>query len=145
MGPTGGPARMLCVPADWTRLQTGEARQRASGAEDPRHAQVIVRQVFINNGNRCYMNSLVQIIHWALHLSGADATAMGQGAAFFTDLKAAQQPVDLLQVRGGRHLLLDGPRRTDSMIYANSFNMSSPPCNLLGSLSGDLASSKACL
>ncbi|OLP90128.1 hypothetical protein AK812_SmicGene28345 [Symbiodinium microadriaticum] len=71
------------------------------------------RQVFINQGNR------------------ADATAMGQGAPLFQDLSHSRQPVDLLQVQGGKCLLLDGPRHTDNMTYVNFFSTSSPPCILL--------------
>ena len=51
------------------------------------------------------MNSLVLVLQWAFHLSGVDDVAMGQGAVFFRDLEATQEPVDLMQVQGWQLLI----------------------------------------
>ena len=79
MGPNGGPAGMLCVPADRIRLQTGEARQRASGAEDPRHAQVIVRQVIIHQSWQQLLHEFLGSDH-TLGIASVRCGCYGYGA-----------------------------------------------------------------
>ena len=107
LGPDGGTTGVLCIPVDRAGLQEGEARQGPGGSEDPRHDQIAVRRVFVNRGNHCYMNSLVQLLTWALHLSGAETLAMGQGALFFDQLREQKLPVDLLQVPGWQAIIAE--------------------------------------
>ncbi|CAE6970070.1 unnamed protein product [Symbiodinium sp. KB8] len=81
--------------------------QGPGSSEAPRHDQVIVRHVFANRGNGCYMNVLVQTIAWAKHLSDADASVMGQGEEFFNYVPTVEKHNDLLQVRGWQAIIAD--------------------------------------
>ena len=98
LGPNGGAAGQLRFPADRTGVQAGAIGQGASGAEDQRYAQIAVRHSFVNRGNQCYMNALIQSLTWLIHVSGHDlGTIMGRGADFFQHIQ--DDIVDLGQVQ----------------------------------------------
>ena len=107
LGSDGGVARMLHLPTDRSGISARATGQGPGSSEAPRHDQVIVRHVFANRGNGCYMNVLVQTIAWAKHLSDADASVMGQGEEFFNYVPTVEKHNDLLQVRGWQAIIAD--------------------------------------
>ena len=107
LGPDAGVAGMLYLSADRPGISTRTIGQGPGCSETPRHDQVIVRHIFVNHGNSCYMNALVQTITWALLLSGADASVMGRGAEFFNYIANVEQRIDLLQVRGWQDIIAE--------------------------------------
>ena len=98
---------MLRLPAHRAGLQEGETWEGPGGPKDPRHSQVVVRHAFVNSGNQCYMNSLVQTITWALYLSGANVSDMGQGASFFRHIMMSDNQVDLMQVPSWQFIIAE--------------------------------------
>ena len=93
LGSDDGASGQYSVPAYRAGIQAGAPGPWSGSAEGLRHAQIIVRHIFENEGNQCYMNAAVQVLTWSQHCSGQ--LASGPGAHFFSQIATIHDHVDL--------------------------------------------------
>ena len=96
LGSDDGASGQYSVPAHRAGIQAGAPGPWSGSTEGLRHAQIIVRHSFKNEGNQCYMNAAVQVLTWSQHCSGQ--LASGPGARLFSHLESIQDHVDLRQM-----------------------------------------------